>query len=160
MLRVLHQVCLQVSSLSFSCYMAVSMEDNDEILHLTSTKILTYSVFLLKSSSAFQICRICIKKAAHGLKAPSDSSLGSVSVLVRVQLNPRAHTYNGPTWLAKFDMQSSLCNGVRACYGEGACKGKRGSGICGDKTKASVTERWRLFFFSCCLLAVEQRPSF
>lgn len=131
------------------------MQGNDEIFYtLTSKKIRIYSVFLssrpLLSKYLHQKKK---KKAAHGLIAPCDSSLSSVSDLAWAQLNPQPVRIMG-----QLDWPSLTCSrpfvmGLRACYGGEVYKGERG--ICGDKTKAAATQRWLPFFFSCCLSAVE-----
>lgn len=153
-----HQVCLQVSSLSFSCCMAVSTEDKDEILHSNKQKNKNLQCF--SSSSLPLLSKYALsasKKAAHGLKAPCHSSLSSVSVLAGVQLNPHPVHIMGQLDWPSLTRSPPFVMGVRACYGGAVYKGKRGRGICGDKTKAAATETW-LFLLSCCLFAVEQRP--
>lgn len=69
---------------------------------------------------------ICIKKkkkAAHGLIAPCDSSLSSVSDLAWAQLNPQPVRIMG-----QLDWPSLTCSrpfvmGLRACYGGEVYKG-------------------------------------
>lgn len=91
------------------------------------------------------------EKASHGLKAPSDSSLGSLS---QFKLNPQPmHVMSQLDW-PSLTPSPSLCIGVRACNGGAVYKCQRGKGICGDEVKAPVTERWLPFF----LFAVVQRP--
>ncbi len=75
---------------------------------LTSKKIRIYSVFF--SSNLPLLFKCCIKKAAHGLKAPCDSSLSSVSVLAGAQLNPQpVHIMGRLDW-------PSLTVTMQACY--------------------------------------------
>lgn len=116
--------------------------------------------FHLKSSLAFEICRICIKIAAQWLKAPCDSSLSSVSMFSGAQLNPQPVHIMGQLDWPSLTCSSPFVMGVRACHGGAVYKCQRGRGICGDKAKSPCNwEVDALFFFSCSLLAVVRRPS-
>lgn len=106
------QLSLQVCSLYFSCNIAASIEGNNEHFLFSKTQKRELALLLhLKSPPSFQICHFCIKKKEPmELETTCDRSLSSVSLFARAQLNPQQSVYNGQTWLAGFDMQSSFCN--------------------------------------------------
>lgn len=106
------QLSLQVCSLYFSCNIAASIEGNNERFLFSKTQKRELALLLhLKSPPSFQICHFCIKKKLPmELETTCDRSLSSVSLFARAQLNPQQSVYNGQTWLAGFDMQSSFCN--------------------------------------------------
>ena len=101
---------------------------------------------------------ICIqkkKKAAHGLKAPCDSSLSSVSDLAWAQLNPQPVRI-----MDQLDWPSLTCSrpfvkGLRACYGGAVYKGKGGKRNLRGQDKSC--SNWEVDAFFLQLLSVRSR---
>lgn len=116
-------------------------------------------LFPLKSLSASQIHHICIKKAAHGLKAPCDSSLSSVSLFAGAQLNPQPVHIMGQLDWSGLTCSPPFVKGSDPAMVEQFTSVKEKE-MCGDKAKVPETERSLPFFFSCCLFTVLQRPYF
>ena len=132
------------------------MQGNDEIFYtLASKKIRIYSVFLSSRPLLSKYLHKKKKKAAHGLIAPCDSSLSSVSDLAWAQLNPQPVRIMG-----QLDWPSLTCSrpfvmGLRACYGGEVYKGKGGKRNLWGQDKSCGN--WEVVPFFLQLLSVRCR---